>query len=146
MTRPEEWMGVYRRLENVPNRYRLYHHADAYDDRDVYQEFLTNEVLPRVTSDWTKHGAHRQGRRWKEFLAQTSQVHHALATPDDIETWAQTLLDDVAMATARRYWTRIEAFYRWLMWNADYPHVYNPALMAADQDGASSEIWEAEYA
>lgn len=131
-------MGVYHELADVPDRYRLTQFSDAYTDRDVFQEFLDQEVLPSINTDWARNGVRRQERRWKEFM--TGRRHHALATPEDVEEYAVYLLDQNAVKTASRYWTRVESFYRWLMWHTGYPHVYSPPLMAA-QDGAAAEIW-----
>ena len=36
-----ERAGVYKELDDVPDRYRLYHHARAYEGRDVWDEYLT---------------------------------------------------------------------------------------------------------
>lgn len=138
-------MGVYQRLDEVPDRYRLYHHADAYENRDIFQEFLDEEVMSRLNSEWTIQAAKRQGRRWKEFMANRER-HHALATPQDLEDYARDLLDTNALKTAFRYWKRVESFYRWLMWRTDYPHLYNPALMAAAEQNHARKIWRFKYA
>jgi Uri superfamily endonuclease len=45
-------------------------------------------------------------------------------------------------STAHNYWVRINRLYDWLQWHVDYPHVYNPVLMAAVDGGSSSQIWE----
>ena len=129
-------MGVYKRLNEVPDRYRLYHHASAYEGRDVWNEFLTNHLYPDNDIPETKQ---RFGNRWKDHM---SERHHALATPEDVEAYSETLLDQYSVHTAAQYWTNIERFYGWLQEHTEHPHLYHPFLMAADEYEASSRIWE----
>lgn len=136
--KPSEHMGVYQRIDEVPDRYRLYQYAEAFDGRDVYGEFLNVVIYPRVDTKRVRSNAERHGRRWEQHV---NRAHHALATPDIVESYSEGLVNEFSMTTAWRYWSRIEKFYRWLMWNAEYPHVYSPVLMAADEDGASADIW-----
>ena len=141
---PAPHSGIYQYLDDVPDRYRLYHHAEAYQDRDVFGEFLEEEVLPNIESEWSRDGAYRQSRRWKEYMADRDR-HHALARPLDVDAFAQELLDDKAPRTALRYWRRLESFYRWLMWRSDHPHVYSPPLIAAVQYDRSATLWWCQY-
>lgn len=143
---PRDRMGVFKRLDDVPERYRLHHHAAAYDGRDVWSEFLSEYLFPRFNSGRFKEDARRAGRYWKEHMADRDR-HHALATPADVETWMADLLDRLKLKTAyNSYWVRIERFYWWLQWRTDHPHNYHPVLMAAANGEASEEIWEEKMA
>lgn len=139
---PADRMGVYKQLADVPDRYRLAVHADAYADRDVWAEYV-DENPDRLTSVGGRRGHERAGRRWKAHMADRDR-HHALARPADVETFIADLLDRFAPGTVYNpHWVRLEAFYDWLTWHADHPHRYNPVLMAAaDPDApATTRLW-----
>lgn len=141
-TDPRDRLGAFKSLDQVPDQHRLRAYRDTYRDRDVWQEFLTNHLFETHHSDRFKEDARRAGRYWKDHMADRVR-HHALATPDDVETWMETLLDGRTLGTAYNgYWVRIERFYDWLVWHTDHPHLYNPVLMAAAKGGAASTVWE----
>lgn len=143
---PAERLGVYKALDQVPDRYRLQNHANAYGGRDVWDEFLTGHLFEKYDSERFKEEARRAGRYWKEHMDSRGR-HHALATPADIESWVAGLLDDRKVKTAYNcYWVRIERFYSWLQWHTEHPHVYNPVLMAATDGEASGAVWEEKMA
>ena len=140
-TDPMDRMGVYKRLDEVPDHRRLQQHAEAYADRDVWTTFLTEYLFERFDSDRFKEDARRAGRYWKEHMAERGR-HHALATPADVETWMAALTDRMKLKTAyNQYWVRIERFYWWLQRHTDHPHSYQPVLMAAAEGGAAGDIW-----
>ena len=131
-------MGVYKRLDDVPDRYQLQTFASAYDGRDVWNEFLTNHLYQ---DDDIPDAKRRFGRRWKEHMSEQGR-HHALATSEDVETYSVSLLDQYSVYTAAEYWTNIERFYGWLQEHTEHPHLYHPFLMAADEYEASGQIWD----
>jgi site-specific recombinase XerD len=134
-------MGIYKRLGDVPDERRLRLYETQYENRDVWNEFLTTYLFERFGSDRFKEDARRAGRRWKTHT-QSRGRHHALATPDDVEAWCEHLIDTLAIKTAyNQYWVRIERFYSWLQGHRAHPHAYNPALMAAESGKHASEIW-----
>jgi len=134
-----ERLGVYKRLEDVPDRYRLYQHADAYAGRDVWGEFCEQHEYAKGDSDSFQRKVDRAGDLWREFMQ--DRRHHALATPRDVDEWSRELLDRYTTNTSYKYWIRVEHFYRWLQWHTEHPHVYHPALMAAVEYDATAEIW-----
>lgn len=143
---PMDRMGVYKRLSDVPDRYRLHHHAAAYDGRDVWAEFLTEYMFPRYDSDRFKEDAQRAGRYWKEHMADCGR-HHALATPADVEVWMAHLTEHLQLKTAyNSYWVRVERFYWWLQWHTEHPHAYHPVLMAANEGESAGTVWEEKMA
>lgn len=131
-------MGVYKRLDDVSDRHRLHHHADAYEGRDVWHEYLTDHLYPDGDIPQKKR---RFGDRWKDHTSEQGR-HHALATPEDVETYSVSLLDQYAIYTAAKYWTNIERFYGWLQEHTEHPHLYHPFLMAADEYDAAGRIWD----
>lgn len=140
-TDPERRMGVYKRLADVPDRYRLHRFAAAYDGRDVWTEYVEEQIATRDLGEWFRDEVGRVGRRWKAHMDERGR-HHALATPDDVEAWAASLVDDLALTTAyEKYWMRVEDFYWWLQFHTEHPHRYHPVLMAAADGEASGEVW-----
>lgn len=139
ISEPTDRMGVYKRLEDVPDRYRLYHHAAAYDGRDIWEEYLTTHLFADRPASDVPREKRRFGERWKGHM--TSR-HHALATPGDVASWSAELNKDYAAITAVHYWTTIERFYWWLLEHAEHPHVYHPFLMAAATDDETRAIWD----
>lgn len=133
-------MGVYKRLADVPDRYRLAQHTAAYADRDVWQEFCEAAEYDQGSSEHYYNEVDRIGQRWADHMAERDR-HHALAQPADVTVWCEHLLDKHSLRRAYDHWVRIERFYRWLQWHADYPHVYNPVLMAAVDGGAAAHVW-----
>jgi len=145
-TNPAERLGVYKSLEEVPERYRLSNHTTTYKGRDVWTEFLTTHLFEKFDSDRFKEDARRAGRYWKEHMAERER-HHALATPADVETWMNGLLTRMNLKTAyNSYWVRLERFYSWLQWHTEHPHVYNPLLMAAVDGEAARKVWDEKMA
>lgn len=141
-TDPARRMGVYKTLGDVPDRYRLHQHAAAYAGRDVWAEWLGDEDAHRGTSDRYFEDVAVTERSWKAHMDDRGR-HHALATPEDVETWIADLLVDRKLRTVYEgYWTRIESLYGWLQAHTEHPHVYHPALMAAADGEAARRVWD----
>lgn len=139
---PADRLGVYKRLADVPARYRLQQHTAAYADRDVWAEFMTVLREQHDSERFAQVSANAEAD-WKAHMDARGR-HHALATPADVATWCTALLDRLALRTAyNKYWVRVEQFYDWLLWHNDHPHVYHPPRMAAltDADGSAGAIW-----
>jgi hypothetical protein len=141
---PKDRLGVYKRLEEVPSRYRLNQHAAAYRDKDVWETFLEDHLFPQYSSDRYRQDTCRAGQLWKEHMADRGR-HHALATPADVDQWCKSLLDRRNVRTVyNHYWVRLERFYSWLLARTDHPHVYQPFLMAAVEYDTAGRIWDAK--
>jgi hypothetical protein len=141
-TDPRDRTGVFKRYADVPPEYRLDQHEAEYTDRDVWGEYLTEYLFERYSSERFVSTARRTGRIWKEHMRERGR-HHALARPADVETWCMGLCEAYSLKTAYNcYWVRIEDFYEWLVWHRDYPHTYQPVLMAALESPAARAIWE----
>lgn len=140
---PYDRMGVFKRLEDVPDRHRLYHYESAYEGRDVYEEFLENDLYqehPDATDKFYE-AAENAGRRWKAHMDERGR-HHALAQPEDVVTWVERLLDRVKVGTAySQYWVRLEGFYTYLQGQTEHPHAYHPVLMAVPESEAALAVW-----
>jgi len=135
-------MGVYKRLDNVPNGRRLERFHERYDGTDTYETFLTEYLFEKYDSERTKEEYRLAGRRWKSHIDARGR-HHALARPVDVNTWASSLLEQISLNTAyNTYWAKIEQFYWWLQRHPDHPHSYHPVLMAAANLHHGGRIWE----
>lgn len=137
---PRDRVGVYQRFDDVPEHYRFGVHADAYEGRDVWDEFEARR-LAEFTSDSFRQKLERAGRRWREHMADRGR-HHALARPADVEAFFADLLDELTVLTAYEYYIHVSAFYDWLLWHADHPHLYDPVKLAAIEGGASRRLFD----
>ncbi|WP_222919107.1 hypothetical protein [Natrinema sp. SYSU A 869] len=141
---PRNRIGVYKRLADVPDRYRLENQAAEYEGRDVWSEFIEYErETVGYDSDRYIQNSERCERYWKEHMEDRGR-HHALATPTDVETFISGLLDRMESRTAYQpYWVRLESFYDHLQWRVDHPHRYHPVVMAATvPESAARRVWE----
>lgn len=141
-TEPEQHVGVYKRLDDVPPHHLLSNHEEAWADRDVWAEFIA--AADRTAWVRTKDTAaiERVEREWKAHCERAG-VHHALATPEVVNDWAETSLLLRALATTQHpYWAYIEGFYSWLQSRTDYPHLYHPVRMAAIAYPESRKVWD----
>lgn len=133
--------GVFKSIDEVSNRYRLSNFSKQFGDRDVWKAY-TDDILDDDCSEGHWERAERAGRRWKEHMAKRGR-HHALATPDDVDVYFETVLETNALRTAYMpYWVRLNEFYDWLLWHTEYPHVYQPVLMAAANGEHVPRLWE----
>ena len=140
---PETRAGLYRYINEVPEHYRLRNYKSRFQGQDSWSQYLEAKDLYREDhSDHHLDQIDRRGERWKEFCSRRN-VHHALCTPADSEQYATYLLEEysITRVTASDYWAGIERFYRWMFHHAEYPHRYNPFVMAAIQDPVCEELW-----
>jgi hypothetical protein len=138
---PVDRLGVYKRYEEVPERYRLHQYAGEYRDRDVWQEFVEAELLAEERTDRYEQDVRRAGESWQQHLDSRGR-HPALATPADVETWCESLLEERNAETVYlNYWVKIQQFYDWLLYHPAHPHVYNPVVMAAVTGECASRVW-----
>lgn len=134
-------MGIYKSLAEVPRRYRLYQYEAEFETRDVWGEWKDVYYDPEW-GDETMRAKDRSERLWKDHMDERGR-HHALAHPEDVEEWCAELLEDRAPKTVCDcYYMTIKKFYEWLLWEWEYPHRYNPVLMAAAEHGATKDAYD----
>lgn len=138
---PNDRMGVYKRIEDVPTQHRLERYTERYENRDVWAEFCEEYEYDNGSSEHFKEAVDRAGDHWQTHMSGRGR-HHALATPDDVESWCRVLIDEKSLSTAYNYWVRVKRFYDWLKWHVDHPHVYDPVLMAVVTGEVADQIWE----
>lgn len=140
---PNKRMGIFKELEEVPERYRFHQYSGSYQGKDTYEEFLDEKLLPQYPDATDKHyrSIHRAGEEWKAHMEEQGR-HHALATPKDVEEWVEKLIEDITVGTTyAHYWVRIYGFYSWLQTHPHHPHAYHPVLMAVAKYPNSLEVW-----
>jgi hypothetical protein len=72
-------------------------------------------------------------------------THHALCKPADAAEFGEHLLAEYELRKilAARYWGEIERFYRWMFNHTEFPHRYNPFVMAAISNDTAFDLWHA---
>lgn len=137
--------GLYKQFSDVPAHHRLQNHASRFEGRDVWDEYIVAaDILSDNPSDNHRRWIERSEYRWKSYTDQRN-THHALCTPSDAADFAEHLLEEYELCQllAARYWGEIERFYRWMFNHTEFPHRYNPFVMAAIADDTASELWHA---
>ena len=146
-------MGVYKRLADVPEKYRLGNRAAAYAETDTWADYIAFKTADCDTQS-TRARYEKAGRYFTAYMAEVGR-HHALADPDHIDGFLRALRDgDIGRHRHQRtlqtvyfeYFQPIEAFYTWLQWHTDHPHVYHPVLMAVVSGGYPEDVWDRKLA
>lgn len=140
---PECRGGLYKQLKEVPPHHRLKNYTARFEGRDVWSEYIqANDLIHERLSENHRHRIERTGRRWKSHMDDIGR-HQALCLPDDVEGYANRLLEEFELSptVAARYWGELERFYRWMLEHTEYPHRYNPFVMAAINYDTSRDLW-----
>ena len=134
---PDDRLGVFKELSDVPDSRRFYQFEAAYEGQDTWFDYRDrHELSERMSYEWGLYSD-----RWKSHMDDRGR-HHALARPSDVETWSEWMLSQFSVNRAYQHWNVIEGFYEWLKHHTDHPHTYNPFHMAASKDGSSTrKIW-----
>lgn len=137
-------MGVFKRLEDVPDSYRFERFAEQYEGQDVWGDYL--DSLPSTYDSDHYHASLRKaGHSWKAHMADRGR-HHALGTPEDVETWCVHLAKTRTLGTVNKeYFVRVEGLYDWLQYHTDHPHCYQPVLMAAAEYETARMVWRTKF-
>lgn len=152
---PEDWVGIYKTIDDVPVDYRLDGTADedelARREDDAFEAFLS--TLEDV-SESHKDRRYRKGYRDFRDFVQDRGRHPTVATPDDVEAFVTAArngefsgpgYDRIKSVTVVMVYLRpVLRAYDWFVSRVDYPHIYNPVTMAALEDGATRDAWIAK--
>lgn len=137
---PKPRMGLYKTLDDVPERYRLHRFADAYADEDTWQVFCEDVEYAAGSYARFEEEVDRVGDHWKAHMVERDR-HHALATPADVEAWCASLLNGRSLRRSHDYFLRVRRFYDWLYWHSERDHRHHPVLMAASECASAGRIW-----
>lgn len=135
---PNDRLGVFKELSDVPDARRFYQYNSTYEGKDTWADYRAKfDLSDRMAEEWD-----RFARRWKDHMEERGR-HHALAQPDDVDAWSDWMLSQFSVNRAYQHWNVIEGFYDWLKWHTEHPHTYNPFHMAAHKEGSNTrEIWQ----
>jgi hypothetical protein len=154
---PKARMGVFKTLDDVPDRYRLSNYADQFRGEDTWTWYLMlrhDGTVNQAQGTLGKSRAgevERCGRYFKGFMHRERDTHHALATPDDIEAFLSAVKDGYKNPTKQpraitttydTYFAPVNRFYDWLQAWVDFPHRYHPVLMACANGDVARECWD----
>jgi hypothetical protein len=141
---PRDRLGVFKRYEDVPEKYRLDQHNSTYAGSDVWGEFVSSRKAKYdSTHYWSTF--QKAGESWCSHMRGCSR-HHALARPQDVEAWYTILVRTRTYGTVHsEYAYRLIEFYDWLQWHTDHPHTYHPPIQAALSYSTARRVWEAGY-
>ena len=86
------------------------------------------------------------GKAWREWSAycDAHDVNPALANPQDIEahlTEQRAQVNKLKTVHDARF-RPLFRWYRWMLFHTDYPHRYNPVVMAVLLGGATHDVWQ----
>lgn len=141
-TKPEQFAGAFQQYSEIPSRYRLETYSGQYQGRDTWMCYRDQVLLEEHDSKHMRQAARKAGDSWLTHMEKQGR-HHALATPQDANSWCQKLLDGdrVRRTCYEHYFVRIYQFYDYLKENHLHPHLYNPLLLAAIEYEAARDIW-----
>jgi hypothetical protein len=133
---------VYNRAEVVSDLAHLPNFMIDADAEEAWNAFDAAELEGKsYQTRCYKHGkAFREWRAWCDDHG----AHPALADPEDIEahlTEQAAEMDKLATVYTNRF-RPLFLWYRWMMCHADFPHRYNPTLMAVLLGGTVYDLWE----
>lgn len=137
------WLGRWKTIENVPERHCLNQYADVLDADTAWDEFVEE-----YGQDWSDNvRKYQYGKGWREWTAfcQERDIHPLCPVPEDIavhldEQRAEASSDQTLHQTRFRPLCRLFEFLRY---HVDYPHRYNPWLMAVLEGGGAEAAWGA---
>jgi hypothetical protein len=136
------FLGVFKYVEDVPDRYYLPNFASDVDADDAWNAFDEEEL--EGLSYHTRQYVY--GKAWREWKAYCDEhdVHPALADPQDIEahlTEQRELVNKLKSTHDARF-RPLFRWYRWMTFSTEFPHRYNPVVMAVLLNGATADIWQ----
>jgi len=136
-----DFPSVYRSFSDVPADLRLETYESRFEDRNLLKEYISHKSSEEDWSDNYINRIKSVAECWKETCDKMG-CHPALASPDVINEWCDSLLERYCISTINiRYLNIINNFYRYLMWHVDYPHTYNPVQFAVCEFTTVNQIW-----
>ena len=135
------FLGVYKSVEAVSQRYRFETFKDDIDAEKEWEAFDAAE-LEGISYSTRKYKYEKAWREWRSYCDEHG-VHPALADPQDIENHIAEQLELVpslgTVHTAR--FRPLYLWYRWMQFHPDYDHRYNPCVMAVLLGGVVYDVW-----
>lgn len=140
-TRPEQYAGALQHYDELPRRYQLETYRSQFRGENVWSHSAEDVFLEEHDSKRIRRTLRLAGESWLDHMADRPR-HHALATLEDANAWCEKLRAEKARRTCYEYYfVRIYDFYEYLKSHFEYPHLYNPLLLAAIEYDAARHIW-----
>lgn len=142
-TTPEAHAGIFQSYDDIPERYRLETYVHQYQGEDTLDLYLEQVYFNSKSevSESMRRRVQRFRDSWLDHMDERDR-HHALATPEDVDSWCRVLLERCNPRTIYgTYYYRIYNFYEHLKTSYRHPHLYNPLLLAAIEFESTNEIW-----
>ncbi|MFA1612460.1 hypothetical protein [Halobellus rubicundus] len=137
---PSEYLGIYKSIDDVPDMYSLSRLSVGYSDQDLWAEFI--ESRSHLSEATIKYTYGRLERLWKPFCEKRG-INPAFPDPDDVEDFfAQQLAERSIQTVYDSRFVPLFKFFEWLLHHTEYPHRYNPVVMAAVSGEAGFRLWE----
>lgn len=138
---PEEYAGAIQHFDEIPERYRLETYGGQYRGDNTWERYVDEVLLEEKDTERIRQTARLGGNSWLEHMSERPR-HHALARPEDVNEWCEMHLEERARKTIYEYYfLRVYDFYEHLKYSAEYPHLYNPFLLAAIDYEVTRYIW-----
>lgn len=136
------FLGVFKTIDDVPDRYRLPNFETDIDALEAWNAFDAAE-LTGLSAHSRRYVYGKAWREWRDYC-ERNEVNPALADPQDIEEHLAEQRAEVGKLKTVHD-ARFRPLYRWYQWmqfHADYPHRYSPVVMAVLLDGTTHDVWE----
>lgn len=140
---PERNLGIFKTIADVPPHDRLSWFESQYadDGGETWDAFMLYEDPAQEWAKTTRRRYERTGRYWKGFCEQRG-VSYVCAGPEDVEAFLRENAEKVSPKTMYDERFRVvEGFFSFLLRRVDYPHRYNPVVMAACEPGVTRAMW-----
>jgi hypothetical protein len=136
------YLGVFKRLEDVPDRYRAERRAPDLDAEEAWDAFKRDKGVYEYTEHTQKYKYGKAWRQWVEYC-DDSGLNPVFASPHDVESFLSAEMEDISTYKTGHdlRFRPLFMWYRWMQWDVDYPHLYNPMVMAVLLGGTTARIW-----
>lgn len=135
-----DYPSPYSSFEEIPDSKKLHNYEQQFQQKNIWTNYISEQYILEDLSEGTMEDLERTDKRWKDACG--SECHHACASPRIINEWSTHLIEEMSRASAKQnYISRINRFYRFLMWHVDYPHTYNPVQFAVKEYQETRAIW-----
>ena len=139
-------LGAFKAIDDVPTRYRLQNFESDVDADESWLAF-EERFLEGLSYHTRKYVYGKAKREWWSYC-EDNGVHPALPDPADIEDHLSTQVAEVNKLKSAHD-ARFRPLFRWFRWmtySTEWPHRYNPTVMAVLFEGATYRVWATRLA
>lgn len=139
---PEQRLGVYKTLSDVPPRSRLADKSGSLPHDDPWEAYMDHKEAwsNNGLSDHRRGVYDRVGGLWKEHMAEYDR-YPALPDPEHVEAFFEKYADLTRRTLYTNYLSPLNGWFKWMRDHVDYPHTYSPLFMAAHEGGLTFQIY-----